>query len=117
VARVEPTGLIVTLAGCTACAPGDRVVVDIHLANAGTVPLAVEVKVGVRAPDGTPLSILPDRHLELLLPRGEQGPFRVLDLPLPAGLAPGVWQVEAALLEPALGETLARTRAPLTVLP
>lgn len=115
--RVEPTGIVITLAGCQVCAPGDRFAVDVHVANGSGAPLSVEVKVGVRAPDGTPRSVLPSRHLELTLPRGELGPFRVVDLPLPAGLQPGQWQIEGALLEPELGQTLVRESWPFTVLP
>jgi N-acetylneuraminic acid mutarotase len=116
--RVESaTTIIVTLAGCRACAPGDRFVVEVSAANGTTAPLPVEVKVGVRDPGGNPLSVLADRHLELTLPRGETGPLRVIDLVVPAGLPAGSWRVEGALLEPALGETLAREARPFTVVP
>jgi hypothetical protein len=68
----------------------------------------VEVKVGVRLPDGTALSLLGDEHVVVTLPPGFDATFPLADLLVPAGLATGAWHFEGTLLEVALGRTFDR---------
>ena len=87
-----------------------------RVTNLGPTPTRVEAKIGVRLPDGTPANLL-GTHLEVTLPASLDTTVTLLDVVLPAGLPPGPWTCEGALLEPALGATLSRSVQPFAVLP
>jgi hypothetical protein len=108
--------LLLTLAGCTACRAGDRLVVQARTTNGDTVAHVVEVKVGLRLPDGTPVNLL-GTHLELPFSAGQDTTAPLIDIALPAGLPPGRGTVEGRLLELALGVLLWRSVHPFEVLP
>jgi hypothetical protein len=103
-----PPALTLTLTGCTSCNTGDRFAVSGRLTNPGNRALVVEVKVGVRLPDGTAISLLGDEHFVVTLPAGFDGTFSLADLLVPAGVATGAWHFEGTLLEVALGKTFDR---------
>lgn len=103
------------LVGCNPCVPGDQLTAVVTVFNSGLLPLTVEVKGGVRLPDGTPLSLLPSRHIEIAVPPGISGPIPVLNVVVPPGIPSGEYKAEAALITPALGTELSRTQVPVTV--
>jgi hypothetical protein len=98
-----------TLTGCTQCHPGDVFSVRGRLTNPGA-SIPVELKLGVRLPDGTPLNrLLPiGQHLVVTLPAELDSTFPVYSFTWPAGAPAGAWRVEGTLLEPALGKTHSR---------
>ena len=112
----SPPQLVLTLTGCTTCRMGDRLTVQAHVTNADTTTVQMEVKVGVRLPNGTPANLLGE-FLKVPLPGGLDTTVTVFDSPLPAGLPQGSWTFEGALLEPELGGTLSRSVVPFTVIP
>ena len=104
-----PPRINLTLTGCTQCHPGDAFTVVGRLTNPGK-NIGVELKLGIRLPDGTPLNWLgPSReHLVFTAPAGVDSTFPVLNFTWPAGAPAGAWRVEGTLLEPALGKTYSR---------
>ncbi len=103
-----PPDLTLTLTGCTSCNVGDAFGVSGRLRNPGTRAVVVEVKVGIRFPDGTSQSLLSGEHVVLTLPSGFDAIFPVANLQIPAGLPTGAWHVEGTVLEVALGRTFDR---------
>jgi hypothetical protein len=108
--------LLLTLTGCTACRAGDRLVVQARMTNGETIDYIVEVKVGLRLPDGTPVNLL-GTHLELPFSAGQDTTAPLIDIAWPAGLPPGPGTVEGRLLELALGGLWWRSVHPFEVLP
>ena len=53
-----PPSLVLTLTGCTICHPGDTFTVQAVLKNPGPVGVPIELKLGLRLPDGSPASLL-----------------------------------------------------------
>ena len=105
-----PPQLYLTLTGCLHCHTGDHLIAQVTLRNPATTATSVELKIGVRLPDGTGVSLLRsgNQHLVASLPAGMETTFPVLNLTWPAGVPPGVWHVEGTLLEPTLGRTFSR---------
>jgi hypothetical protein len=105
-----PPQLTVTLGGCLHCHTGDQLTAQITLRNPGTHATQVEIKAGVRLPDGTGVSIFgPNgQHLVISLPAGFQTTFPALNVTWSAGTPAGVWHFEGTLLEPGLGRTFSR---------
>lgn len=105
-----------TLTGCTRCRAGDLLV-----AQGAIVDLRgddVEVKAAIVLPSGAalPVTALGTSHLELTnLFRDVGG--TLLQAVLPAGLPPGTWAFELALIDPVTGFVLSRSIAPFEVLP
>jgi hypothetical protein len=99
--------ITINLTGCGTCRAGDTFSVDAHITNPTLSPVPLEVKIGVRTPDGLPINLF-DRHLEVGLPAEFDQTIQLLSVPLPVGLPVGTWKFEGALLEPQLGETLSR---------
>ncbi len=111
-----PLNVELTLSGCTTCRTGDRLTVKARVNNLDTREAKVEVKVGLRKPDGTPSSLL-GQYLELTLTPSLDATYTVYDAPLPATMQSGIWTFEAALLEPELGLTLNRAATTFTLTP
>ena len=105
-----PPRLDITLVGCLHCHPGDHLIAQVTLRNPGTKAIPVELKVGVRLPDGTGASLFgPNgQHVVFSLPAGAESTFPALNITWPANLPAGVWHIEGTLLEPALGRTFSR---------
>jgi hypothetical protein len=103
-----PPDLTLSFSGCTSCNVGDQFAASAHVRNPGDRALRVEVKIGVRFPDGTARSLLADEHLVVTLPAGFDATFPLLNFRLPAGLPTGAWQLEGTVLEVILGRTLDR---------
>ena len=105
-----PPQLNLTLVGCLHCHPGDHLIAQVTLRNPGTTAMPVELKVGVRLPNGTGLSLFgPNRqHVVVSLAAGAESTFPALNVTWPAGLPAGVWHIEATMLEPVLGRTFSR---------
>ena len=103
--------VVVTATGCTDCGAGNPIGFTAHVTNGGP-PIAVELKTGIRLPDGTSLSL---GDYTQVLPAGAD-----IDVPLvpstvtPAGVPPGTYVVEAALLEPILGINWTRSSVKVT---
>ena len=70
----------------------------------------VEVKVGIRLPDGSAVNLFGQsgEHLVLTLPAGFDATFPLVNLQLPSGLQTGAWRFEGTLQEVALGRTFDR---------
>jgi len=111
-----PPTVTVVSTGCMSCGPGQVVTTHVHIVNPGPAIL-VELKTGVRFPDGSVINLL-GRHNDMALGAGQ-----VIDVDLlsgfvvPLGTPPGTYLFEAALLEPELGVTLSRHSIPLQSLP
>lgn len=97
------------------CTPGDVLTALATVSNTGLTAFTVEIKGGVRLPDGTPINLLPSRHIEMAIPPGITGPLPVLEVPIPPELPEGEYKAEAALLTPALGRELSRAEVTVTV--
>ena len=75
-----PPSLELTLTGCTTCAAGNQFSVEAHLKNPGTTSVPVELKVGFRLPDGTPVNLF-GQHFVITLPASLDSTFPLLDFP------------------------------------
>lgn len=111
------SGLTATVVpkGCNPCHVGDFAKFNVAVANSG-VARTVEMKVFIRLPDGTTTVNLIDRHREQAL---SAGTTLELDFPggtVPAGQPSGSYSVEATLLDPVTGRTLARHAIPVELL-
>jgi hypothetical protein len=117
--QTEPVQLTMTLAGCATCRPGDRFTVSATLLNPTSRDVPVEVKFGVRLPDGTPVNLwaVSDAHFRFILSPGTMGPVTILDTVIPRGIPTGTWTYEGILLEPALGTPMSRSVRPFSVSP
>jgi hypothetical protein len=105
-----PPRISLTLLGCTHCRVGDRVIVQGRLTNPGAARLRVEVKLGLRRPDGTGVSLfgVAGEHFVMTLPPYLDTTFPVVNFSWPVWLPAGVWHVEGTVLEPALGRQFSR---------
>ena len=117
--QTEPVQLTMTLTGCTTCRSGNRFTVDATLLNPTSGDVPVEVKFGVRFPEGTPVNLwaVSDAHFRFTLPPGTMGPVTILDTVIPPGIPTGTWTYEGILLEPALGTPMSRSVRPFSVSP
>ena len=110
--RNVPPGIspnvILTLTGCTVCSAGEQFTVEAHWTNPSAVAVSVELKAGLRLPDGTAVNTLGNKHLEATFPAGLDVTSNLLSFPWPAGLPTGTWTFEGVLLGPNVGETFAR---------
>ncbi len=105
--RISPPNPAISLFvnGCITCEEGGRFTVQARVINPRSRPVRVEVKAGGRLPDGTPVDLFGQRHMELTLEPHLDKTFTLLDGPLPSGIPPGTWTVEGTLLELELGKT------------
>ena len=105
--RISPPNPVISISvnGCITCEEGTRLTVLARVINPRSRPVQVEVKAGGRLPDGTPIDLFGQQHLELTLEPYLDKTFTLLDAPLPAGIPPGTWTVEGTLLELELGRT------------
>ena len=117
-----PPSIRVVPSGCLTCHQGDTLGFDVFVDNPGPSML-VELKTVARLPDGAVVSIL-DRHKEVtLLSAEELAPGGLMVIPLldgfvlPTGLPAGIYTIEAALLDPALGLTISRHSIAFTLEP
>ena len=99
--------------GCSPCRPGQVVGYRVDVTNPD-VPLRAEYRGGARLADGSILSFV---QTSVTIPHGASTLALVPALTLPAGLKAQEVYVEAALLEPGLGVTIARGRVKLQLLP
>ena len=97
-----------TVSGCHSCQEGGHLTVQAHIVNPLARQVRVEVKAGGRLPDGTPVNLFGQQHMELTLDPGLDKTFTLLDGPLPAAMPTGTWTVEGSLLELELGKTYSR---------
>lgn len=105
-----PPSLVLSLTGCTICHPGDTFTVQGVLKNPGPASMSIELKLGLRLPDGSPVSLFgaSGEHLVVPLPAALSAPFTLMSIPWPSGLPAGTWSVEATVLEVALGKAFSR---------
>jgi hypothetical protein len=93
--------------GCDPCAAGDVASFFAKVANGGP-PVSAELKLSVTPQGGPPIDLL-GRTVKLVVPSGEAN-IPLGSLTVPADAANGAYIVEAALIDPARGTTLARDR-------
>jgi hypothetical protein len=105
-----PPSVVLTLTGCTICHPGNTFTVQGVLKNPGPAGVSIELKLGLRLPDGSPVSLLgtSGEHLVVPLPAALDSPLTLMSIPWPSGLPAGTWSVEATVLEVALGKAYSR---------
>ena len=109
--------MTLTLTGCTTCAPGNTYTVQAHLSNPASHSVTAEMKIGFRLPNGTPLNILGNKHLEVPVPAGVNTTFNLFSFPWFSGGPAGRWTIEATLSEPDLGLVYSRAVKTFTVTP
>jgi hypothetical protein len=97
-----------TVTGCHTCQEGGHLTVQAHVMNPSARQVHVEVKAGGRLPDGTPVNLFGQQHLELTLEPWLDKTYTIMDGPLPGGVPAGTWTVEGTLLELELGKTFSR---------
>jgi hypothetical protein len=114
---LPPPAIQVILSACVSCRAGDHFLMLVRLLNPANQARRIEVKIGVRLPDGTPVNTLGNPHLEITLSPLLDTTASILDLDLPPGLPVGVYTAEAVFLEPALGETFSRHVLPFQIVP
>jgi hypothetical protein len=108
-----PPSLTVQATGCTTCHPGDTVGFQVEIINAGP-PILVELKTGARLPDG---SLVPIQDEEGVLPTGVSVIPVFTGFVLPAAVPPGIYAIEAEILDATLGVTISEDSAALIVAP
>jgi hypothetical protein len=108
--KTGPPSLVLTLAGCTTCHAGDTFTVQAELKNPGPGGVSIELKLGLRLPDGSAASLFgtSGEHLVVPLPAALDAPFTLMNIPWPSGMPAGTWSVEATVLEVALGKPFSR---------
>lgn len=105
--------LTVQALGCTTCHPGDTLGFQVRIVNPGP-PILVELKTSARLPNGSAVTI---QDAEGLLPTGVTVIPVFTGFVLPAGVPPGAYSIEAALLDPELDVTISQDSEALTVAP
>lgn len=105
------------LTGCTVCRPGDTFSVDGAVRNLWS-GLGGEIKAAIVLPNGVAVgaTVLGTSHLVLRNLFGDAA-ATLLRVVLPAGLPPGTWHVEMALLDAATGAVWSRSSVPFEVRP
>jgi hypothetical protein len=100
-------GVTVVPKGCNPCHPGNFAKFNVAVSNSHG-GRTVEMKVVIRLPDGNTTFSIVDRHHEAVLAAGSTVEFDIPGGTVPPGLPEGNYSVEAALLDPNTGKTLAR---------
>ncbi len=100
--------LDLSLIGCTVCQIGDQFTVEAHATNPTTSDISIEVKIGIRLPDGSTMNMLGDNHIEAVLPAGFDTVITPIDVPVTSDFSNGILTVEGILLGPDLGDTFYR---------
>ena len=108
-----PPSLTVQATGCTTCHPGNTVGFQVEIINPGP-PILVELKTGARLPNG---SLVPIQDEEGVLPTGVSVIPVFTSFVLPAAVPPGIYAIEAEILDATLGVTISEDSAPLIVAP
>ncbi|MGH7331393.1 MAG: hypothetical protein ACREKS_01335 [Candidatus Rokuibacteriota bacterium] len=105
-------GITVVATGCTTCQVGQLAQFHMHVANPGA-PITVEVKTAIHIPGGAVATLLGLFVLDTF----EPGEFDVpiIGVIVPGDAPKGLYTLEAALLDPITGETLARNSRQATV--
>lgn len=104
--------VVVTPTGCTDCGVGDPIGFRAHVTNGGPA-IAVELKTGIRLPDGSAISF--GDYVQVLAAGSETDVVLVAPTVTAAGVPQGTYVVEAALLEPILGINWTRSSVRLTI--
>jgi hypothetical protein len=105
--------LIVEALGCTTCHPGNTLGFQVRIDNPGP-PIFVELKTGARLPNGSTVTIQDE---EGSLPTGVTVIPMFTNFVLPAGTPPGLYSIDAAILDPDLDVTISQDSEALTVAP
>ena len=109
----SPPSLTVQATGCTTCHPGNTVGFRVEIINPGP-PILVELKTGARLPNG---SLVPIQDEEGVLPTGVTVIPVFASFALPAAVPPGIYAIEAEILDATLGVTISEDSAALIVAP
>lgn len=99
--------------GCTTCHPGDTLGFQVRIVNPGP-PMLVELNTRARLPDGSVVTI---QDGDGLLPSGVTVIPVLTGFVLPGGVPPGIYIIEAVLLDPERDEILSEDSEALTVAP
>ena len=108
-----PPSLTVQAPAALHVTPATRSASRYEIINPGP-PILVELKTGARLPDG---SVVPIQDEEGVLPTGVTVIPVFTGFVLPAGVPPGIYAIEAEILDATLGETISEDSAALTVAP
>ena len=76
----------------------------------------MELKAGARFPDGSTISFLEQATL-VSVPGASEALFTLFSGPVPDGLPAGEYTIEAAILDPHLGDTIDRSALTRQILP
>jgi len=105
--------LTVNATGCTTCHAGNTVGFEVRIINPGP-PILVELQTDARLPGGSVVTI---QNEEGVLPTGVTVVPVFANFVLPAGVPPGVYTIEAAILDATVGTTISEDSEALTVAP
>lgn len=108
-----PPSLVIIATGCTTCHSGQTVGYRIDVTNPGAA-FSAELKGGAKLPDGSLIPLVDQRST---IPPGASSVTLVPTQALPTPLPTADVTIEAAILEPVFGTTIARTTTTLRVLP
>ena len=92
--------VVVNATGCTDCGACAGVGFTAHVTNGGAA-IAVELKTGIRLPDGSAVTL--GDYVQVLAGGSATDVVLIPPCVIPVGVPPGIYIVEAALLEPVLG--------------
>ena len=112
-ASASTPSLTVEALGCTTCHTGDTLGFQVRIVNPGP-PILVELRTGARLPNG---SVVPIQDGEGLLPTGVTVVPVFSGFVLPAGVPPGAYSIEAALIDPDLDVIISQDGEAVTVAP
>ena len=104
--------VVVNATGCTDCGAGAVYGFTARVTNGGPA-IAVELKTGIRLPDGSAVTL--GDHVQVLAGGSATDVVLIPPSVLAAGVPPGIYVVEAALLEPVLGINWTRSSVRVTV--
>ena len=99
-------GVKLVAEGCSPCRDGDRVRVVLHTFRPGVSIGEAEIRATVRAPSGQVFRLLPISGTAVTLPAGPSSVV-ILDRTVSDEL-PGIYLIEAGLLDVATGATIGR---------
>ena len=108
--------VLLIASGCNPCHIGDQVGLLAIVATPPGAGASVELKAGARFPDGSTISFLEQATL-VSVPGASEALFTLFSGPVPGGLPAGEYTIEAAILDPHLGDTIDRSALTRQILP
>lgn len=110
----HPPSIQVLAKGCKGeCQVGFQAAFSARVTNTGD-ETPIMIRGGVRLPDGQVIGLLSE---DLVFPAGQVAEFDIFSGVVPPDLPPGLYVVEAAIIEPTLGATISRHSVLVTLTP